>query len=186
MFSGGVSLGCLKWNDTKTLLSPSLSSAGQKPARYSAYSWRSAEGNGRGYGEITSAVSSQHSRSKYAVTAPRRTRQRDSPPRDSAGRTRAGHRQDAGRTWAGRRQLPAAVHSCCWGRFLRRGTGAPGTAPRSMQYLLHPQQGQHRSWGPTRSVPAGFTGELEELSPATGRTPGSQAATAAKHLDSWH
>lgn len=39
---------------------------------------------------------------------------------------------------------------------------------------------------PLSAVPAGSAGELEESSPATGRTPGSQPAAAAKHSDSWH
>jgi len=126
---GGISLGYLKCSNTRALLLPLLSSAGKKPAGYSAYSWLSAEGNGRGYGEITSIVSSQRSRSKYAITAPR-------------------HDAHVSATKAGRRQLP-------WSRARlgmdpQPGPGEPGTAPRSARCPQHPQQGRQRAgrfWG---------------------------------------
>ena len=83
--------------------------------------------------------------------------------------TSARRRQDAG-------SCLGPVHGWGWTPGPGQGSRARPPAPRDARGIL----------SRAGSVPAGSGGELEEASPATGSTPGSQPAPAARHLDSWH
>ena len=107
-------------------------------------------------------------------STPRSTRHCDSPPQGGEGRTQAA-------------AMPLCIPAAGANRSgMGQGSRSWHHAPRNARCILSRASTAGGLREPTSTVPAGFAGELEESSPATGSTPGSQPATAAKHLDSWH